>query len=161
MPGTRAIVVSELPPPIAFWALGRPRTKGSTKFVRSAATGDPVPKTDHRKVAWQGVVACAAGEAGLAQFPGPVQVSLHFFFSRPKGHYGTGRNAGKLKGYAPGQPTSKSVGDIDKLTRAVLDGLTGIAYADDSQVTDLKARKRYTLPGRPEGVRISIRARAE
>lgn len=34
--------------------------------------------------------------------------------------------------------------DLDKLVRAVLDGLTGVVYADDSQVTSLKASKCYS-----------------
>lgn len=34
--------------------------------------------------------------------------------------------------------------DIDKLTRAVLDALTGVAYEDDSQVVSLDVRKIYS-----------------
>jgi len=33
--------------------------------------------------------------------------------------------------------------DSDKLTRAVFDALTGVAYVDDCQVTDYTVRKRY------------------
>lgn len=33
--------------------------------------------------------------------------------------------------------------DIDKLCRACLDGLSGVAYADDSQVVELKAKKIF------------------
>ncbi len=35
--------------------------------------------------------------------------------------------------------------DIDKLLRAVLDGLTGVAYNDDSQVIEVKAKKIYDM----------------
>lgn len=41
--------------------------------------------------------------------------------------------------------------DIDKLSRAVLDGLTGVAYEDDEQVVKLTAIKEY---GENEGVVI-------
>jgi len=34
--------------------------------------------------------------------------------------------------------------DIDKLARAVLDALTGVAYEDDEQVVKLVASKEYT-----------------
>jgi Holliday junction resolvase RusA-like endonuclease len=38
--------------------------------------------------------------------------------------------------------------DLDKLIRAVLDGLTAIAYVDDSQVVEIYAKKIYGLvPG--------------
>jgi len=43
--------------------------------------------------------------------------------------------------------------DIDKLIRAVLDGLTGVAYDDDQQVTKITAVKEY---GTVEGVLIRI-----
>lgn len=41
--------------------------------------------------------------------------------------------------------------DLDKLIRAVLDALTGIAYTDDSQVVRILAQKSY---GSVEGVRV-------
>ena len=33
--------------------------------------------------------------------------------------------------------------DLDKLIRAVLDGLTGVAYEDDGQVVQIEAQKLY------------------
>lgn len=33
--------------------------------------------------------------------------------------------------------------DVDKLTRAAADALTGVLWRDDAQITDLRARKRY------------------
>ena len=44
-----------------------------------------------------------------------------------------------------GKPTSRP--DLDKLAGAVLDALNGIAYHDDSQVTELLLQKsRHTPP---------------
>jgi len=43
--------------------------------------------------------------------------------------------------------------DLDKLIRAVLDGLTAIAYKDDAQVTEIRAVKIY---GDRPGVEIQI-----
>jgi hypothetical protein len=45
---------------------------------------------------------------------------------------------------------------LDKLIRAVLDGLTGVAYEDDQQVVRLTAQKAY---GETEGVYITMRER--
>ena len=72
---------------------------------------------------------------------GAVVLELMFTLSRPKGHYGTGRNAGKLKPSAPEHPTTQP--DMDKMLRAVQDGLTHIAWQDDSQVVFAKIGKRY------------------
>ena len=43
--------------------------------------------------------------------------------------------------------------DLDKLIRAVLDGLTGVAYVDDSQVILIQATKTY---GINEGVWVTV-----
>jgi crossover junction endodeoxyribonuclease RusA len=75
-------------------------------------------------------------------FLGPVKVELKFVMPRPKGHYRTGANAALLRAGAPPWPAGKP--DIDKLARAVLDGLTaGGAWKDDSQVVQLFAGKSY------------------
>jgi crossover junction endodeoxyribonuclease RusA len=77
---------------------------------------------------------------------GPLRVEIRFDLPRPRSHYRTGRNAHLLKDTAPDYPATRP--DSDKLARAVLDGLTmGGLYADDSQVVDLVARKRYGPPG--------------
>ena len=74
---------------------------------------------------------------------GDVQVRLHFMV-RPR-----------RQGDAP---------DLDKLVRAVLDALTGIAYLDDKQVVAIAARRTLlptdcaSSPGLPqdEGVAITL-----
>ena len=43
--------------------------------------------------------------------------------------------------------------DLDKLIRAVLDGLTGVAFEDDSQVILIQSSKTY---GENQGVWIRI-----
>ena len=45
--------------------------------------------------------------------------------------------------------------DVDKLTRAVLDALTGILWADDAQITRLEAAKVYAHEGQA-GVSVVV-----
>jgi crossover junction endodeoxyribonuclease RusA len=73
----------------------------------------------------------------------PMRLDLIFWFARPASHYGTKNGITYLKSNAPVQPVSARLGDIDKLSRAVLDALTGVAYLDDRQVIRLYATKRY------------------
>jgi len=73
----------------------------------------------------------------------PMHLELVFWFPRPASHYGTKNGISYLKATAPVEPTSARLGDIDKLSRAVLDALTGVAYLDDRQVIRLEARKAY------------------
>ena len=67
-----------------------------------------------------------------APLNGPVALKLEFRFSRPKSHYGSKNKEPYLKSDAPYYKTSTP--DADKLARAILDSLTGIAYIDDAQV---------------------------
>lgn len=46
--------------------------------------------------------------------------------------------------------------DLDKLTRGVLDALTGYAWIDDAQVCSIDARKFYAYDGQPPGCRIEV-----
>ena len=99
-------------------------------------------------------------EAGFSMVRGPVRVDVTAVFARPKGHYGTGRNAERLKPAAPRWPTTRTSFDRDNLDKLVLDALTEAkAIEDDSYVVDGRVRKmyarsvgRYALPGWVIGV---------
>lgn len=65
-----------------------------------------------------------------------------FYFSRPKSHYGTGKNAGKLKPNAPMYVTGTP--DSDKLLRSLSDSLTDAGvWHDDSQAVMITGIKLY------------------
>lgn len=72
---------------------------------------------------------------------GPITLNIMFWLPRPQSHYGTGKNAGKIKSSAPAYPIKKP--DIDKLLRNTIDGLTGIVFIDDAQVVRLSAIKYF------------------
>jgi Holliday junction resolvase RusA-like endonuclease len=78
--------------------------------------------------------------------PGPVWVRLVFRMRRPKYHFGTGRNAKRLKPSAPATHTNRP--DLDNLVKAVLDVLGQLSYwRDDSQIVQVDARKEWGEPG--------------
>ena len=82
---------------------------------------------------WRGAIADAARRAyGQALMTGAIYMENHFWMPRPKGHFGTGRNANRLKDDAPQFMMQKP--DDDKLTRAIADALTGVVWRDDSQI---------------------------
>jgi Holliday junction resolvase RusA-like endonuclease len=94
---------------------------------------------------WRAAVTAEAAEAmrtrGASLFTGPVLLDVVFSFTRPKSHYGTGRNADRLKPGAPRFHASKP--DADKLARAIGDSLTGVVFRDDSQIGRLTVSKVY------------------
>lgn len=74
--------------------------------------------------------------------PMAATVWLTFTVRRPSTHYGTGRNALRLKGNAPARPRGRP--DLDKLVRATLDALTDAgALSDDATVVAIHALKVY------------------
>jgi Holliday junction resolvase RusA-like endonuclease len=90
-----------------------------------------------------------------APIEGPVRVELAFYLPRPKGHYGSGKNALALKTLAPTWHIAKP--DTDNLAKAVLDVLTTLrAWHDDSQVASMGVTKRYAMPLQGPGCRITV-----
>ncbi|WP_063824721.1 RusA family crossover junction endodeoxyribonuclease [Nocardia pseudovaccinii] len=93
---------------------------------------------------WRERVALAAHGHGFTVLTGAVVVDLEFVRPRP---------VSTPKSRTP--PATKKP-DIDKLSRAILDALTGIAFGDDAQVTDLRSRKRLAERGETPGVYIAV-----
>lgn len=87
---------------------------------------------------WAARCALEARTMGVPLAAGPWRCSCSFAFERPKAHR---RAGGALRPDAPVAPTGRP--DLDKLLRTVLDALTGIAWADDSQVVLLDGCKMY------------------
>lgn len=151
---------------ISFVVLGVPAAQGSKRHVG----GGRMIESSRKVAPWREAVKAAAvaalpdddeAERIGARFPveGPVEVQVEFRFARPAGHYGDGKNAGILKASAPTLPTSRALGDIDKLSRSTLDALTDSqVIADDSQVSRLVAIKRYATEDRKPGATIYVGA---
>lgn len=131
-----------------FTVLGVPAPAGSK---RGFAVKGRVIITDANKKAapWKALVSAAAREVYDGPLlTGPLAVRMMFYFPRPKGHYGTGKNAGKLKASAPAEHTKKP--DALKLSRGTEDALTGIVWRDDSQIVCETLSKHYGEPARAE-----------
>jgi Holliday junction resolvase RusA-like endonuclease len=79
----------------------------------------------------------------------PIRMEVTFWFPRPKSHYGTGRNAERLKDSAPQYHVTKP--DMDNTVKLLKDGLAGLAWHDDRQVCEYgEIKKRYVTPEHPE-----------
>lgn len=123
---------------------GVPCTQGSKKPFVNKHTGRASLVEDRHEdlICYRNNIAMFLRAEDAPLTLGPVSVDLIFYFTRPKNHYGTGRNASVLKPSAPAVPYG-SRNDIDKLCRAVLDAMTELAFKDDGQVTTLLAKKKY------------------
>jgi crossover junction endodeoxyribonuclease RusA len=125
-----------------------PATQGSKRSVGNGI----MLETNKRLRPWRSHISDAAISTKQPLTQSPVSISITFRFLRPKSHF----NKSGLTSKAPSHLTSKQKGDIDKLSRAVLDALTGTLLHDDSQVVQLSAHKRYTTPDERPGALITI-----
>jgi crossover junction endodeoxyribonuclease RusA len=128
---------------MSFTVPGKPAPQGSKRHV-----GHGILIESSREVGpWRERVALAAHNAmvqsGLPLITSGVTVVLDFTLPRPKS--------------TPKRSTPAAVKrpDLDKLTRAVLDAITGTVIADDSQVVNIVASK--SLAGLTETPGVTIR----
>ena len=109
----------------SFFVEGKPVPQGSLKFIN----GRPIHERAVDLAVWRANIAREARAAEVRkQADGSVWLELTFYALMPK----TVKRE---------EPYVKP--DLDKLIRAVLDGLTGVAYDDDCQVTKVEAEKHY------------------
>ena len=123
---------------IEFTVPGLAAPQGSKRAVRLRNGRTVLLESSARVKPYRAVFALAARQAWIEPpATGVVAVELLFRFLRPKSHY-TSTGALRLSApRAPGRP------DLDKLCRAALDAMTGVVYADDSQVAILSACKEW------------------
>ena len=129
---------------LQFTVFGKPEPQGSMRAFLPKGAKRPIVTSDNPKLkSWRqelsGAAMRACCDAEVDEFPVkarvPVEVALHFFFKPPQ----------KSKG---GNKTTRP--DVDKLMRAVLDGMSGIVYDDDSQVAHAQISKQFGIPERVE-----------
>lgn len=135
---------------------GIPQAQGTARaFV---AGGKARIATDSNRAnspigAWRAAIATEArreyGELEAAR--GHVRIVAELTWPRPLAHFKGGKATNPLRADAPTRKATKP--DVDKCARALLDALTGIAFADDAQVVELKVSKLW---GEAPGALIGI-----
>lgn len=133
------LMMTELERPsgiLVIQAKGQPIPKGSMKHIGNGRMVDQTKVKPWMKTIREAAMLEAALQ-GVGMIDVPVSVFIEFYFARPL--------SAKNRLY----PHKRSVGDIDKLSRAVLDALQPTktepgVLADDALVVALSAHKRYT-----------------
>jgi Holliday junction resolvase RusA-like endonuclease len=131
---------------VAFTVLGEAAPQGSKTKTRFGGIREANPRTRP----WRQAVAAEAllAMGGRGPRGEPVEMRIRYFFPRPRGHYGTGRNAAVRKPSAPEHKLTAP--DTSKLNRAAEDAMSGIVYRDDAQIVHTDAWKLYGSPARAE-----------
>lgn len=125
---------------ISFTVRGEPVAQGSmVGFVpKNSSRAIVHASNDNELKKWRKQIAIAAslamrGTSGAGKSM-PVRVTACFYIKRSIDELGDRKWKAK---YATVYP------DLDKLVRALLDGLKGVTYADDRQVTEIHASKDF------------------
>ncbi len=128
---------------IEFFVPGNPKTlKRHRTFTRGNFTGQYDPSKGDKK---DFLAKCIEHKPDV-----PLAESIHLdlmiHFARPKSHYRTGKNAGKLKENAPTYHTGTP--DLDNVVKMIGDSLNGIFWKDDRYISSIRATKIYSdVPG--------------
>jgi crossover junction endodeoxyribonuclease RusA len=132
---------------IKFTVYGHPQPQGSTRAFIPKGWQRPIITSDNAKLKpWRQEITKAAIQAlGETPLPAiarnlPVAVRMDFYLAKPQS---TPKRVTR--------PVKKP--DVDKLTRAIFDSLTGTVFVDDSQVVEVLIGKWY---GQPERVEIFV-----
>ena len=134
---------------------GVPQPQGSSRAFRSG--GKIVVTSANPKLkAWRNQITEAvrneADRLGLTGWVGRAWLTLTFILPRPASHL---TSKGALTKSAPRQHLSTP--DLDKLVRAVGDGITDAGvWRDDSQVISITATKHYSDAFTDTGASIII-----
>lgn len=135
---------------LSLFCPGKPIPQGSKNQGRQ---GQIYEQNAKKLKVWRDAVRItgltAARQLGQGPFEGPVELYLDFRFTRPASHL---TKNGHLRKGVPAFHTFKP--DLDKLTRAALDALSGVFYDDDRQVVSIKAEKMWVQDPEPEGLQV-------
>ena len=112
---------------------GQPQGKGRPKFTRDGHCFTPKATREYENLIAEEYKA-AKGET----LDGYIRVNIKAYYKIPKST--TKINRGKIEAGII-KPAVKP--DIDNVVKAILDGLNGVAYHDDSQVVYVDAEKFY------------------
>lgn len=111
---------------------GKPQPKQRPRLARNGAVYTPAATQ-----AYERLVARHAKLAGAKPVSGPVHVEITSMFAIPKS-WSKARKAAADGQFHVSRP------DLDNLTKSVLDGLNGVAFADDAQVCSFAHRKIWS-----------------
>lgn len=145
---------------LAFFVPGNPKGRVHTRsFIVQKKGGHPraisAPQASPEQRSWTAAVRDAALQAmgGMEKIEsGAVALSVEFIMPRRSADHWKGPHA---------EPRCCGGLDSDNLIKALCDALNGVVFADDRQISDIAAQRRYARHGEVCGARISIKSLGE
>lgn len=121
--------------PVTIVVQGQPIGKARPRFTRRGDVYTPAATAVYeQQLAW----AAKEEMRGAEPIQGPVRMYFRAIFAIPQS-WSTAKRQQALLGII--RPTGKP--DADNIQKVIADALNGIAYRDDSQITEMAGSKRY------------------
>ena len=137
---------------LKFTVPGQPQGKARARTVMNRYTGKTMSFTPEKTALYENLIKVSyfeqCGRRNVEKGT-PISIKIIAGFQIPKST-SLKRERQMLAGLL--RPTKRP--DADNISKCILDALNGIAYYDDSQVTDLEVIKIYA---KEPGVRVFIR----
>lgn len=118
-----------------FKVYGKPVAKGRPRFTRQGRAYTPKKTHDYES---EVAIMAKAAMGSSDPLETPVAVFVHVTFPIPQS-YSKKRTEACLNGSE--RHTKRP--DLDNCVKAITDGMNGIVYQDDSQITSIHATKVY------------------
>ncbi len=132
-----------------FTVPGKARGKGRPRFIRKGPLAGKA-YTDKKTEVYENLIALAAANAWHGEpLETPVSLEVIIAIGMPKS-FSKKRAQEALSGHI--EPAKKP--DVDNVLKSVMDGIEGIVYKRDAQVTQVRVQKKY-------GVREEVRVLVE
>ncbi len=140
---------------IKFTIPGKPVPQGRPRFYRRGkyvAAVDPKNSRVYKKdISY--IVSIEKEKMGLKEKDllfedGPIRLTVHAFFPCPKSQWR------KTKPRAERHHAKRP--DADNVAKGIKDGLSGVLYRDDGQISELIVKKRIAAQGEAPRVEIEV-----
>lgn len=141
---------------LRFVVAGVSQPQGSSSAFVPKGWKRPIVTSANKNLKfWRQAIASTAAVAMVQSraqpfTAGPIALDVTFYLPRPKRFL--------TKKWAAVDVPHVSTPDTDKLLRGCKDALTRVVWRDDSQVTDVIARKRYCAEGEVPRAEITVAA---
>ena len=123
---------------------GEPVPQGRPKFASFGGhvhAYDPVKSKNYKQLVRFWVTQYLKKLDGFKPYENALCVDLTFYLGIPAS-WSKQKRIQASQGVI--RPTSKRLGDLDNIVKAILDANNGLLWVDDAIITDLSVKKRYT-----------------
>ncbi len=124
---------------LEFSVPAKPVAKARPRFTFTGRAYTPKATADFERLV-AACARCAMLASGQSPAEGCLHASLEFYYEPPK----SWRVSDKRQCEQAGRTPKTTKPDTDNLVKAVLDGMNGVVFKDDAQITRVTALKAWS-----------------